>query len=123
MSETKEFSAAVAASLSTGILLCKFAQCHDAAEWLMGHSIMTHHFADKTFFDKMKAAAAAQCSKLPSAIPWKVDETNLDETISWVEEQVGKTVTFKKGDGGTILHPLHGLEGKDVVMVGKGWIS
>lgn len=43
--ETRDFPSAVIASISTGVLLCKFNEMHQAAEYLMGHPIWTHHFA------------------------------------------------------------------------------
>lgn len=52
--ETREFPTAVIASLTTGVLLCEFSKMHEAAEYVMGHPIWTHHFADEALNRAMR---------------------------------------------------------------------
>jgi hypothetical protein len=111
MSNTKEFPTSVIASLSTGILLCtSFSQYHEAAEYLMGHPIWTHHFADLTLADEMKKTIAAQYPEMP------IHLDNVERSENWVKRQVeeleqkfGKTLRIKKGCGLTAMLPTDGI--------------
>lgn len=67
--ETKAFSTAALASLSSGMLLCEFGDMHEAAEYLMGHPIWTHEFASKPMWDRMKSKLLEQHPGLPAAEP------------------------------------------------------
>ena len=58
--ETREFPTAVIASISTGVLMCEFSKMQEAAEFLMGHPIWTHHFASKDLWREMQASIAQQ---------------------------------------------------------------
>src|SRR5690348_5787624 len=69
MTETREFPVEVIASISSGILLCDFGKMHEAAEFLMGHPIWTHHFADKQLVGDMKRRIAEQCPGMPTEMP------------------------------------------------------
>jgi hypothetical protein len=106
--ETREFPTAVMASISTGILLCKFADMHEAAEYLMGHPIWTHHFADKALSQKMKAAVVEQCPGMPTALDGVTAE-NYKEKVATIEAEIGVTLTIRKGAGETAMHPLDGI--------------
>jgi hypothetical protein len=75
MTETRDFPTEVMASLSSGVPLCEFGAMHEAAEYLMGHPIWTHHFADKTLTGEMKRAIAEQCPGMPTDLDG-VDKTN-----------------------------------------------
>lgn len=120
MSETRDFPTAVIASLSTGITLCKFSEIHEAAEYLMGHPIWTHHFASKELWQKMQAAVIAQHPGMPTELPG-VDKDNYLIRLDEIEARIGKVVAIRNGDGSTAMHPTQGIpEGKAVIIVGKG---
>lgn len=68
-SETRDFPVAVIASISSSILLCKFGELHEAAEYLMGHPIWTHHFAGKDLWKEMQQTVLAQCRGMPTDAP------------------------------------------------------
>ena len=108
MTETREFSTAAIASLSTGILLCDFSTMHEAAEYLMGHPIWTHHFADKGLWSKMQQAVLAQCPGIPTNIEDTTKDNYLDK-LAEIEKVFGKTITLQKGDGGTAMSPFDGI--------------
>jgi hypothetical protein len=108
MTETRDFPTAVIASLSTGILLCKFGDMHDAAEYLMGHSIWTHHFADKMLNEEIKRAIAEQCPGMPTWIEG-VTHDNYLEKVAELEVDLGKTVKIRKGGGLTAMLPTDGI--------------
>lgn len=108
MTEAREFPTAVIASISTGILLCNFSQMHEAAEYLMGHPIWTHHFADKKLVAAMKQAIADQCPKMPQELEG-VTVGNYLEHLAKIEADLGKNITIRKGSGVTAMHPLEGI--------------
>lgn len=60
--ETRDFPTAVILSLMSGTLFCDFSAMHEAATYLMGHPIWTHHFADKELWSEMKRTVLEQCS-------------------------------------------------------------
>ena len=109
MSETREFSVAAIASISTGILLCRFEDMHEAAEYLMGHPIWTHHFPDKLLVADMKRAVVEQCPAMPTSIEGVTSENYL-EKVAEIEAAIGaSTVTIRKGSGLTAMLPTDGI--------------
>ena len=67
--EHKDFSTAAVASLSSGVLLCAFSDMHQAAEYLMGHAIWTHHFASKDLWKGVQQTILAQHPEMPTCLP------------------------------------------------------
>lgn len=119
MTETKEFPTAVIASLSSGVLLCDFSTMHEAAEFVMGHPIWTHHFANKGLWKAMQAKILEQCPNMPTSIKG-VTKENYSAKLAEIEKQVGMVLVIRKGDGETVMHPLEGIpEGKPVVILQK----
>lgn len=108
MSETRAFPTAVIASLSSGVLLCKFSDMHLAAEFLMGHPIWTHHFASKELWQEMQKTILAQCPDMPTDLQGVTKENYLDH-VSSLETELGKTVKIRKGGGLTALLPTDGI--------------
>ena len=106
MTETREFPTAVIASISTGVLMCDFGKMHEAAEYLMGHSIWTHHFADRTLCSEMKRAIAEQCPGMPTEA--EGGDTWRDQ-LAKIESDIGPTVRIRKGGGLTAMLPTDGI--------------
>lgn len=106
--ETREFPTAVIASISTGVLLCKFGDMHEAAEYLMGHPIWTHHFASKELSENMRKAVLDQCPGMPTAVPGVTAE-NYQECVAAIEAEIGPVCVIRKGGGETAMHPLEGI--------------
>lgn len=107
--ETRDFPTAVMASLTSGILLCEhFADMHEAAEFLMGHPIWTHHFADKQLMEEIRKTALAQHPRLPTDIEGVTKENYL-EHLAKIEAECGKTVRIRKGGGLTAMLPTDGI--------------
>lgn len=104
--ETRDFPTAVIASISSGVLLCDFGEMHEAAEYLMGHPIWTHHFADKTMTGEMKRIIAEQCPGMPTELEggptWR-------DQLAALEAEIGKTVRIRKGSGLTAMLPTDGI--------------
>jgi hypothetical protein len=106
--ETREFPTAVIASLSSGVLLCKFQEMHEAAEYLMGHPICTHHFANKGLWRSMQKTILAQCPGMPTDVQG-VTKENYQDKVDELEAELGSVVTIRKGNGKTDMHPLEGI--------------
>lgn len=107
-SEARDFPTAVIASISTGVLLCKFDEMHEAAEYLMGHPIWTHHFASKELWHEMHKTISEQCPGMPVDAPGITAE-NWPEFKARLEADMGETVKIRKGGGLTALLPTDGI--------------
>jgi hypothetical protein len=114
--ETREFPAAVIASLSSGKLLCKFSDIHEAAEYLMGHPIWTHHFASKDLWKAMQRKVLEQRPDMPTEVD--CNPQNYLAKVAEIELKVGATVVIRRGDGETAMHPLEGIpDGKPAIIL------
>ncbi len=118
MSETKTFPTAVIASLSSGISLCEFSKIHEAAEYLMGHPIWTHHFASEDLWREMQQTVAEQCPGMPTNLEG-VTKDNYKEFAARLEAEFGAVVTIRKGGGLTAMLPTDGIQDhlKDNVII------
>lgn len=107
--ETREFPTAVIASLTTGVMLVEnFSLLHEAAEYLMGHPIWTHHFASKDLWHEMQKTVLEQCPDMPMSIEG-VTKDNFVDKLAEIELQIGKTVRIRKGGGLTAMLPTDGI--------------
>jgi hypothetical protein len=120
MTETRDFPTTVIASISAGVLLCDFSAMAEAAEYLMGHPIWTHHFADKQLWHEMQRTIVEQCPGMPTELEGTTKDNYLD-TIAEIEKALGKTVRIRKGSGLTAMLPTDGIPDhlKDPVIVIK----
>lgn len=110
--ETRDFPTTVIASLTTGILLCEggFSKMHEAAEYLMGHPIWTHHFANKDLWAEMQKTVLAQCPGLPTDKDCEnVGKDSWREFAAKLEAEFGPTVKIRKGGGLTAMLPTDGI--------------
>jgi hypothetical protein len=118
--ETREFPTAVIASLASGIVFCDFGKIHEAAEYLMGHPIWTHHFASKDLWQSMRAKVLEQCPGMFANDDGSVGGDNWREKLAEIETEIGPVCTIRKGGGETAMHPLAGLpEGKPIIILDK----
>jgi hypothetical protein len=108
MSETRDFPTAVIASMSSGVLLCKFSDMHEAAEYLMGHSIWTHHFGSKDLWKEMQRTILEQCPGMPIDAPG-ITKDNWPEFKAKLEAELGESVKIRKGGGLTAMLPTDGI--------------
>lgn len=117
MTKTREFPTEVVASLSSGVLLCQFSDMHEAAEFLMGHPIWTHHFADKVLWKSMQDAILAQYPAMPTEMAG-VTPDNVEERVSGLHSELGAVVSIQGGDGHTAMSPLEGIpQGKSTIIL------
>jgi hypothetical protein len=116
--DTREFPIEVIASLTTGILLCPFGKLHEAAEFLMGHPIWTHHFT--SLAETMKHKALEQHPGLPTSMAG-VTRDNYQQHVAGLILTHGPTIAIRKGGGQTAMHSLDGIpKGKPVLIVRRG---
>lgn len=108
MTETRDFTTAVIASLSSGVLLCNFSDMHEAAEYLMGHPIWTHQFGDKALWHEMQRTILEQCPGMPIELNG-VNKDNYLDYVSKLEAEFGPAVTIRKGGGLTAMLPTDGV--------------
>lgn len=106
--EARDFPTAVIASISSGVLLCKFSELQEAAEYLMGHPIWTHHFGSKDLWKQMQRTVLAQCPAMPIDAPG-VTKENWPEFKAKLESELGEIVRIRKGGGATAMSPLDGI--------------
>lgn len=99
--EAKSFDPAIIATLSTGTLLvAPFSLAHEAAEWIMGHSVWTHQFP--TLLPKIREAVLAQFPDMPTESAEGQHEAVRDA----VRARYGDAVEVVRGNGGTAIGPL-----------------
>src|ERR1044072_8821962 len=72
--DTHEFPIAVLATITTGVMLCEsFDQVHEAATFVLGWPVYTHHLGDKSLWLHMRDVVLAQCPGLPVRVPSGLD--------------------------------------------------
>jgi hypothetical protein len=92
------------------MLVASFSAFHEAAEYLMGHPIWTHHFADKQLTADMQALVAKQCPGMPTPSDAVcITQENWREKLAKLEAEFGPTQTIRKGPGLTALLPTDGI--------------
>lgn len=117
MTETREFPTPVIASLSSGVLVCEFSALHEAAEYLMGHPIWTHHFASKDMWKEMQSTILEQCPGMPTDMPG-VNKENWPEHRDRLIAELGPVVRIRKGGGLTAMLPTDGIpDHAKIVMI------
>jgi hypothetical protein len=82
---------------------------HEAAEYLMGHPIWTHHFASKDLWKEMQQTILLQCPGMPTEFPSDINSENWPEFKAKLEAEFGPIVKIKKGGGLTAMLPTDGI--------------
>lgn len=104
----KEFSTRAILSLTTGIMLSDFDKMHELAEWVAGHPIWTHEFADKNVWASLQEKLFAQHPSLRDfkavgGEAWETDVENL-------EREFGLTLSIAAGSGKREESPIESLD-------------
>lgn len=90
-------------------MLCKsFSEIHEAAEYLMGHPIWTHHFADKQLMADMRAMVEQQSPGMLARAD-QITSENWREKLVEMLAEFGPTQTIRKGSGLTAMLPTDGV--------------
>ncbi len=109
MSETRDFPTEVIASLSSGVMLVdSFNTMHQAAEFLMGHLIWTHHFANEELWAEMRKTILEQCPGMPTRDD-EITKENYREKRAELIAAMGPTVRIRRGGGLTAMLPTDGI--------------
>lgn len=115
----KTFSTAAVLTLIEGALYCDFGEVHELAEFVAGHSIWTHEFADKALIARIKEAIFSQHPALRE-FSKHIGET-WQQALARAEERWGKEIEIVKGDAERTENPLESLEriapGKSAVVI------
>ena len=107
--ETRDFPTEVIASLSSGVMLCeRFSAMHEAAEFLMGHPIWTHHFANKELWGEMRKTILEQCPGMPVSDD-EITKENYREKRAELITTLGPSVRIRKGGGLTAMLLTDGI--------------
>lgn len=116
--EVREFSTGVIVTLATGIMLCEdFSKVHEAAEFLMGHPIWTHHFANRELQQEMAATIFEQCPGVPRELN-DVSADNWRAVLDKIIDEIGPIQRIRKGSGLTAMLPTDGIpDGMPVIAV------
>lgn len=95
--ETKSFKTTAVIGLTSGILYGDFGELHELAEWVAGHPIWTHEFADQKLHDRLREKVFGQHPVLRD-IHVKGGCYNVDEEIELMERLFGKTLEIARGE-------------------------
>jgi|GEM_PF-1345726 len=122
--EEKTFDTLLVASASSGVMLTtrySFSALHELCEWVMGHPIWTHEFAERPLWVRISEAIRAQHAEMPVN---DGTELSLEEVASFAGnalELFGTTVTLKRGSSKRSESPLASagrvMSGKTVGVV------
>ena len=122
MAEMKEFDTLIIGSLTCGCTLRggPFGDLHEAAEWVMGHSIWTHEFADKALWLRMSDAIRAHLPDMPA--PYEDGEKPDWKAVgAALIDRYGETVSLPRGQQERTEGPMESLQrlapGKPVIGV------
>lgn len=103
---TRTFSTAAVLSLTTGRLLCNFGDMHELAEWVAGHPIWTHEFADPALWTRLKLSVLADYPQLADVDASGVNKTNHAEFTAAAVERFGQQLAITAGTSKRTESPL-----------------
>ena len=104
--ESKQFPLAACLSITTGKMLCDFGKFQELAEWVAGHPIWTHEFAEHSLASALKVALLNQHPQLERALANDVTRENWQERLAGWEKEFGKTLEVRKGTAERTESPL-----------------
>ncbi len=121
---TKTFPLSAILSLTTGRLLCKFSDMHELAEWIAGHPIWTHEFADVQLAERFKSLVFSQHPDLESIDASEVNSENYEPWLAAAIAQYGDCRVIEQGAQERTESPLESaarmMPGKPIIAVKIG---
>ena len=110
--DKREFRVAACVSLLSGKMLCVFSEMHELAEFVAGHPIWTHEFADKSFNDRLAAIILLQH---PILEKWRllphVHTDNWQDVLNEIIDDVGsEKLEICRGNSVRMEDPIQSLE-------------
>ena len=112
----RKFPTAAIASLTTGVLLCKFEEMHEAAEYVAGGPVFTHQFP--LIMGHIRDLILKQHPGLPTELHGVTTENYMDYRLD-LDRRFGAEILIEEGDGASLMSPLDGTPAdKPVIIVG-----
>ncbi len=107
----RTFPTATVLSLAAGhrFGVGSFSDIHAAAEFVMGHSIWTHEFAERVLWDSLRAAVLSQYPVLGDLHKEDVTPDTAANVREHWEARLGSSLTLKRGDYERAESPLDSL--------------
>ena len=125
--ETKEFQLAAVLGAATGRVLAErgFGDIHEVAEFVIGHPIWTHEFADAVLVEQLRDTILLQCPGMRAAVANATTVTDAETAEAFVNRWApvyGRTVTLIQGTNERAVSPVDTLrdiigDDKPVVVV------
>lgn len=98
--ETREFRTEILLSITTGKLLCEdFSLMHEAAEFVLGAPIFTHHFANSEMNSMLRKTLLKQQPDLLPELGDDITPENWQEKVKVLIDKLGSKRTVTKGSG------------------------
>ncbi len=108
--ETKSFKTTAVVGLTSGILFGDFSELHEVAEWVAGHPIWTHEFADRKLNDRLREKVFAQHPALKDFhAQGSKGGCDVDLEIEEMERLFGKTLEIARGEEVRTEDPVESL--------------
>lgn len=95
--DTRTFPLADVLSVTTSKLLCRFQDMHELAEWIAGHPIWSHEFADRELHERLKESVLADHPDLREVDASEVNRDNWSQYLDRWKEQYGSTREIRRG--------------------------
>lgn len=114
---TKMIRTTTLIALVSGKSLAPFNEIHEAAEWVMGHSVWTHEFADKELWQRMRGVVLAKYPQLSVSVE-HINSENYRDEIPKIEAMFPPTFAIEQGVQGRTEDPIDSLE--RIVSKAKG---
>jgi hypothetical protein len=95
--ETKSFPIEVAVGTATGICLGSFSDIHECAEWVAGHSIWTHEFAERSLTEKLHSLISWQHPHIGELKLSAMRPEDVPMVVADLRSTFGETVELAKG--------------------------
>lgn len=106
----KEISTLALISITSGIMLTeKFGEIHEAAEFIIGHPIWTHEFADKNIQKTLNDLVLKQVPEISSIDVSGCNNDNYAQYQKKIHQKIGFCRVVKQGDAVRDKHPIKTL--------------
>ena len=105
----KSFRLSAILGLTTGKLLGKFSEMHELAEWVAGHPVWTHEFADKELNERLRQAILSEYPALAEASADNVTPDNYQKFVNEQIERFGGWLKITQGQSKRTEGPVESL--------------
>ena len=110
MKEQKEIKTEFLLSLTTRKLITEnFSDIHEAAEFILGDSIFTHHFASEDLWKKLTRLILNQHPDLSPELGNDINPNNVWDKRDELIERLGDTRVVVKGNGEGAMSAFEGI--------------